>query len=106
MPFIELRDQETRNILPGCVTRFIHTENMTVSYWNLDAGAVIPDHSHPHEQVTNIVEGEMDLTVDGETKRLVPGAVAYIPSNVRHSGTAVTECYVLDVFHPVREDYR
>ena len=37
---------------------------------------------------------------------LTPGTVALIPSGVRHSGRAVTDCQLLDVFHPVREDYR
>ena len=59
-----------------------------------------------HEQVVNVLRGEFELTVDGETKHLKPNDVACIPSNAVHSGKAITDCYILDVFYPVREDYR
>jgi len=56
--------------------------------------------------VANIIEGEFELTIDNETKILKPGDVAVIPSNAVHSGKAITDCRILDVFYPVREDYR
>ena len=79
---------------------------MTVAYYSAPAGAQFPEHSHPHEQISNIVEGEFVLTIDGETKTMTPGVVAVIPSNAVHSGHAVTECKIIDIFQPVREDYR
>ncbi len=95
-----------REMLPGLRVKFVHTGNMTFSYWNIDAGAVLPEHSHPHEQVANMLEGEFELTVNGEAKTMRPGDVCIIEPNALHSGRAVTDCRVLDVFHPVREDYR
>ena len=62
--------------------------------------------AHLHEQVTNVIEGEFELTVSGKTKILGPGSVAVIPSNTTHSGRSVTNTRVIDVFYPVREDYR
>jgi quercetin dioxygenase-like cupin family protein len=53
-----------------------------------------------------VSEGEFELTVDGETEVLRPGVVAVIPSDAEHSGRALTDCRVIDIFHPVREDYR
>ena len=70
------------------------------------SGAVIPDHSHPHEQLSTIVTGEMEVTVGGETRLMRPGMVAVIASDTRHIVHALTQCYVIDVFHPVREEYR
>lgn len=106
MPFVELDQIEQREILPGCVARFVHSDSMTISYWNLQPGAVLPKHSHPHEQITTLIEGEMEMTLDGEVRELRPGMVVVIPSGGEHSVVARTACYVVDVFYPIREDYR
>jgi quercetin dioxygenase-like cupin family protein len=66
----------------------------------------LPEHSHPHGQVTNVLKGEFELTVDGESKRLGPGSVVIIPPNAVHSGKALAKSRVIDVFYPIREDYR
>jgi quercetin dioxygenase-like cupin family protein len=77
-----------------------------MAYWEIEAGSELPLHDHPHEQIVNVLEGELQLTVEGETKILRPGSVAVIASSIPHSGKAITDCRVLDAFHPVREDYR
>ena len=79
---------------------------MTFAHWAVKAGAILPEHSHPHEQVANVITGEFELTIDGETVRLGPGGVGIIPSNSVHSGRAITDCHIIDAFHPIREDYR
>jgi len=106
MPLVELASITPKEIVPGYAARFIHTENMTFSYLNVKAGAALKEHAHPHEQVAHVLEGEFELTLDGEPIRFKPGQVIVIPSNVRHSGLAITDCTLLDVFYPVREDYR
>ena len=106
MPFKIIKNLPEKNPLPGCHLRVIHTENMTSAYWEIDAGSNIPDHNHPNEQIMNMIEGEFELTIAGESKHMVPGMVAIIPSSVSHSGKAVTDCRVIDVFYPVREDLK
>ena len=106
MAFINLTDIEEKEMLPGVRVRFVHTENMTFAYWTFEAGSVLPDHSHPHEQVANVIEGDFELTLDGEAKILKPGQVALIPGGISHSGRAVTYSRIIDVFYPVREDYK
>jgi len=106
MPFLNLHALEEKQIFPGFQGRFVHSENMTFAYWDIEAGAVLSEHSHPHEQVASIIEGELELTVNGETKVLRPGSVAIIPSDATHSGRAITRCQVIDVFYPIREDYQ
>ncbi|MGE4318793.1 MAG: cupin domain-containing protein [Deferribacterales bacterium] len=105
MSFINTDDIE-REMLPGARARFIHSENMTMSLWRFEAGANLPEHSHPHEQMTKLISGQFELTVDGESKILTGSDVAVIPSHAVHKGRAITDCEMLDVFYPVREDYR
>lgn len=104
--FISLDEIEERELLPGARARFVHSSAMTTAYWEFDPGIYLPEHSHPHEQITSIVEGQFELTVGGHTRRMEPGDVAVIEGNTVHSGRSVTRCRVFDVFHPVREDLR
>ncbi len=106
MDFFNLDQMDAKELVPGMKARFIHSEKMTFAYWDIAAGASLPEHSHPHEQVANVIEGEFSLTVNGETKTLGPGSVVIIPPHATHSGKALRKSRVLDVFHPVREDYR
>ena len=78
---------------------------MTLVYWTISAGAAIPEHNHVHEQATHVLEGSFELVIDGEACVLKPGIIAIIPSSVKHFGKALTDCLMLDVFTPVREDY-
>lgn len=105
MSFLDLADIEERELIEGYHVRFIHTENLTLAYWNIKAGHDMPSHAHPHEQVANLLEGTFELTVDGATRTLEPGSVALIPPHTVHSGRSVSDCRLLDVFYPVREDY-
>lgn len=106
MPFIQLDEIAQRDILPGCHMRCVHSDNMTLTYWDLDEGAVLPEHAHPHEQVCTVIEGELELTIDGETRVMIRGQVGVIPGNAPHEAKAQTKCFVQDVFWPIREDYR
>lgn len=97
---------EPFDIAPGFHGRMIHTDTMTLAYVDVDAGAVVPEHAHIHEQVLNVLEGQFELTYNGKTIPLQSGEVFVISSNVPHSGKAITQCRILDVFHPVREDFK
>jgi len=106
MPFLELDKVAPREPMAGFRGRFFHSATMTFVHWTIEPGAFLPEHAHPHEQVANALEGEFELTIAGETRVLRPGSVAVIPSNAPHSGRALTACRIIDVFHPIREDYR
>ena len=106
MPKIDLDTIPEQELIPGYHVRFVHSANMTLAYWRIEAGHSLPDHSHPHEQVSNLMEGEFELTVDGEPHILKPGKVFLIPGDVPHSGRAITDCRILDIFYPQREEYQ
>ena len=106
MPFLARTDIPEIEPVPGFHGRMVHTETMTLAEWVIDAAAAIPEHAHPEEQVTRILEGRLELTIAGESRALEPGDVAVMRSNVPHAGRALTRCRVIDVWHPAREDYR
>jgi quercetin dioxygenase-like cupin family protein len=104
--FTTLNETESKEIIPGFFARFVHTKNISIVFWEATAGSTFPEHSHPHEQIATIQQGKFQLTINGETKILEEGLVAVIPSNAKHSGIALTDCKLMDVFYPVREDYK
>ncbi len=106
MQLIKLDDVAIREVFPGHRARFVHSDRMTVAHWRIDAGATVPEHEHPHEQIVNVLAGRYELTVAGKLLTLDAGMVVVIPGGVRHSGRAITDAILLDVFQPVREDYR
>jgi len=95
-----------RLLIKGIKGRYIHTKNNTFGFVEIEEGAILPEHSHFHEQTTQIIKGKLKMTIGGETKVLEPGMFTIIPSNVPHSAVALTNCKVTDTFCPVREDYK
>ena len=100
------KDVPEQEVFPGIVGKLIHTPKVTIGDFRIAAGTQLPAHQHPHEQTSTVLEGQFEFTVGGQTRLCGPGDVAVIPPNVEHSATALTDCRVLDVFEPVREDYR
>lgn len=95
-----------KELVPGIFAKLVHMEGMSIAHVRIEKGAILPEHAHVHEQVTNIMEGELEMTVGGETKVCKPGDIVVLASNMPHSARALTDCYVIDVFQPVREDYK
>ena len=106
MPLIQVDRLPVREIFPGLRARLIHSDRVSHSWVEIDAGAAFPEHHHPHEQIVSMIAGELELVVDGVAHRLTPGQVFVIPPDARHSGRALTACRVLDAFAPVRDDYK
>lgn len=89
----------------GLKAKLVHSENQTCAFWVIDKDAVLPEHQHPHEQVSIVTKGKLQLTVGGQSQVVEPGMVVVIPSNTDHSAVALTDVEVTDVFYPVREDF-
>ena len=102
----QLSDINELEPLPGYRVRFVHSENMTFAFWDIKKGYEVPVHSHPNEQVVKILEGKLELRLEGETYIMEPGQVLIIPANVEHAAYSHTDCKAIDTFYPVREDYK
>jgi quercetin dioxygenase-like cupin family protein len=100
-------DRARKPLLPGIVTRTFWGEKMLLSLVDLDAQAAIPLHSHPHEQVGMALLGELDLTIAGETRHVIPGDIYIVPGGVEHGLTVGdAPAQVIEAFSPVREEYK
>ena len=106
MAFVDLNKVEVKEPFPGFRGRFFHSETMTIAHWNITGGSAAPMHTHIHEQTISVIEGQLEVNIQGEVKVLGPGQGAAIPSMVPHSAKAVTDCYIIDTFSPVRDDYK
>jgi quercetin dioxygenase-like cupin family protein len=106
MGFINITDIEPLEVVAGCRIRTPHGENLMLSYLEMDSGAVVPLHDHPHEQGGIVLEGRVELTIGSETRVCEVGEMFLIPPHVPHKAVAVGgPARVLDVFSPIREDY-
>ena len=95
-----------RALIPGLRGKFVHGEAMSLVFWEVDKGATVPEHRHEHEQIMHVMDGQFELTLDGRTRVYGPGDIVLIPSFATHSGRALTACKLMDIFSPVREEYR
>lgn len=81
--------------------------SLLMNWVHFEPNRSLPNHHHPEEQAGTIIEGEMELTVGGVTRRMHVGDVYVVPPNVPHSGrTFDSGCIALDIFSPPRHDFR
>jgi quercetin dioxygenase-like cupin family protein len=104
--FHRFNNIETKEIAPGFFSKLIHTQSNTINFIEVKAGNSVPRHQHINEQYAFVIEGKFELTVNDIPQVLDPGLFALIPANVWHSGIAITDCKLIDIFSPAREDYK
>ena len=90
----------------GVRAKCVHTNNQTFAFWEIDKNTALPGHQHPHEQVTIVTKGELEITIGKVTQIMKQGMVAVIHSNTEHAARAITDVELTDVFYPVREDFK
>jgi len=104
---VRTSEVEPVEIMPGVQRRTLATgERQMICQFRVTQGASVPPHSHPHEQVGYVLEGRLRLTIGGQTFEVGPGDSYFIPGGVEHDAVALTDCVLLDVFSPPREEYR
>jgi quercetin dioxygenase-like cupin family protein len=78
---------------------------MTVAHYEFTRGASIHEHHHPQEELYEVLEGELELTVDGVTQVARSGVAAIVPSNARHAVRALTDGRAIIVDSPARPEF-
>ena len=105
MPLQRWADEPIEELTPLIGRQVVHTETMTVASIHLRAGAVVPTHEHPNEQVATVLEGRLRFVVGGEEQEVTAGESMFVPGGVPHEVEALEDSLVLDVFSPVRDDW-
>lgn len=109
MSVLRYEDTPAEQIREGAERRLGHTDNLmivVVDFYDGPKEAPDPPHSHPHEQVSYVAEGEILFLLDGRAERLGPGDMFLVPSGKPHSIQQLTEhVRLVDCFTPVREDF-
>ena len=82
-----------------------HGKEMMLVENEFKTGETAPEHSHPHAQITYIISGAMEFTIDGETRVLRKGDTAYMAPDAVHSAIAAEDSLIIDMFAPMREDF-
>ena len=82
-----------------------YDDQMMVVKVAFEAGGIGAMHSHPHTQASYVASGKFDITIDGKTKTLNGGDVYFVPSDLVHGAVCLEAGELIDVFHPLREDF-
>jgi quercetin dioxygenase-like cupin family protein len=102
MPFVDTSALPVVERLPGWRGRYFHSASMTFAHYDFVRGSSIHEHFHPQEEVYEVLEGELEITIDGVTQIARAGMVAIVPSQVRHAVKALTDGRAIIVDYPLR----
>lgn len=72
---------------------------------HFEKGGVGEVHSHPHTQLTYVLDGVFEFTINGETKTVKKGDTLYKEPNVPHGCVCLEKGVLLDTFNPYRQDF-
>jgi quercetin dioxygenase-like cupin family protein len=102
MPFVDTSTLDVVERKPGWFGRYFDSPSMTFAHYEFTIGSAIHEHSHSQEEVWQVIEGELEITVDGVVRIAGPGVAAIVPPNVRHAVKALTNSKAIAVDHPLR----
>jgi unsaturated pyranuronate lyase len=105
MPFIDTRTLAVIERLPGWYGRYFHSPSMTFAHYDFIRGSSIHEHFHPQEEVYEVTEGELEVTIDGVAQIARAGIVAIVPRNVPHSVKALTDGKAIIIDYPLRPNF-
>ena len=104
--FYKKDDSGYRQAVPGVFRKTLtYGENTLCTEFRLEAGYLLPMHTHLQEQTGYLVSGALSLTIGDETFAVGPGDSWCIPGNVRHGAEVLADAVAIEVFAPVRVDY-
>lgn len=103
MTFIDTSKLAAIERRPGWRGRFFDSPSMTFAHYEFDAGSTIHEHSHFQEEVWEVIEGELEITIDGLTKCAGAGFAAIVPSDTLHSIRATTNGKAIVIDYPLRQ---
>jgi quercetin dioxygenase-like cupin family protein len=109
MPVLKSKETPSQKVTDGLERKLIHLDNLMTVICEFTNGPMVqpdPPHSHPHEQITYIAEGEVYVFIDGIRTHLVKGDVFAVPGGIPHGIQTLTEyAKLIDTFTPIRQEF-
>lgn len=104
--FFKIDELKEKEIIKGITVRAVANKNSMVTFFEFAPNSIVPEHKHPHEQITVVTAGSLKMTIGEEAKTLKAGEGVVIPPNIEHkaiSSDQITKAF--DAWYPLREDY-
>lgn len=106
MTFFRESDLKAKEVREKITLRAVSGEKTMMTIFDFMPNTEIPAHKHPHEQITYVIDGEIEFTLEGETRLLRAGDGIVISSNLEHSARVLgSPAKAVDAWYPIREDY-
>jgi quercetin dioxygenase-like cupin family protein len=102
MPFVNVEDLSILEPRPGWRGRFFRSAHMTFAYYAIAPGADVHRHQHDGEEVWHVIDGKLEISLDGVTRSVGAGEAVVVPGGQPHSVRALDSSRVIVVDHPVR----
>ena len=105
--FKDPKSRDPVELVTGAQARTFWGDNVLLSLVDIEGGAEVPNHNHPHEQAGIVIEGELELGIGNEVRTVGPGVMYIIPGNIEHYARSLgPPAKVLDILSPVREELK
>jgi quercetin dioxygenase-like cupin family protein len=105
MPFVDISSLPVAERLPGWHGRYFHSSSMTFAHYDFVRGSTIHEHFHPQEEVYEVIDGELEINIDGVAHIASAGLIAIVPAGARHSVRALTDGRAIIVDCPARPEF-
>lgn len=90
----------------GIERQMVVGENIMICRFRFAPFTVTPVHTHPHEQMTLVIQGNVKFMIEDKACVVSPGDVLHFPPHTKHGATMLNEEVILiDIFSPIREDF-
>lgn len=104
--FADLSELARLQVWEGVTGRVVGGTGLTLAFVELEPSSVVPEHSHPHEQIGVCISGSLAFDVGGEHREVGPGGTWAIPGGVPHEVRVGPEgAAVIEAWSPQRDDW-
>lgn len=104
--FADLSEIERLRLFDGVAGRVVGGQKLTLAFVELDASSILPEHSHPHEQIGVCVSGSLAFRIGDEEREVAAGGTWEIPGGVPHEVRVGPEgAAVIEAWAPRRDDW-
>lgn len=102
MSFVDFNSLPTFDSIDGVIGKLTWGEELSLTRYEIKKGTLTKSHRHTYEQITFVLSGFYEMTINGQTELLSAGKMAIVPKGVTHSSHTFSDCIILDVHKAVK----